>query len=325
MNGMAATGGLYIDEQSKATTKTWTVEKPNGQVCLNSRDRRSGTVAAPRTQPWNDFSIQTRGQNIMQGAITTIKLQEIRLPYAIPNVNERTNFFSLYVYDYPETPPGGFTVGVPLTVKYITITEGWYTGTELVAAINAALTTAFTATPAIKPTVSYDDVGNIFTFTAATDTAIEVQPFNYNTAVAATQPNYSKSLLSIMGIVNFYGGETTREFSGQWASLSYTQYLDICSPTLTTYQDLADTSTFEIVRREIICRVYITDEISVNDPFGVRPFTVHRQFVNPKTMKWNGKDSLSRINLQIFDDVGQPAYEPANGLPDFQITFTVAE
>lgn len=325
MNGMSATGGLYIDENSKASTKTWVVEKPNGQICLNSRDRTSGFVAAPRTQPWNDFTIQTAGQNIMQGIINTVKLQEIRLPYAIPNVNDRTNFFGLYVYQ--NTTPGLLSNPVQFFGK-ITVPNGWYNGTELAAAVNSALTTAFTANPLEKPTLAYDDVSNTFTFTAASQTGITITPYDPVTGSGANAPAYSKSLLSIMGFLQFYGSPvgTTTEIVSQWASMTYTQYLDIASNTLTTYQDLADTSTFELIRRQIICRVYIADEISVGgDPPGTRPFTIHRQFVNPKSLKWNGKDSVSRIDMQVYDDAGEPAYIPPQGLPDFQITFTVAE
>jgi hypothetical protein len=131
-----------------------------------------------------------------------------------------------------------------------------------------------------------------------------------------------------MGFVDFFGGPTSQEVRSQWASMTYTQYLDIASNTLTTYQELADTTTFELVRRQIICRVYITDESSSfpqTDLPGTRPFIIHRQFVNPKSLKWNGKDSVSRIDIQIYDDNGEPAYIPPQGLPDFQITFTAAE
>jgi hypothetical protein len=322
MNGMIATGGLYLDENARSSTKTWVVEKPNGNVLINSRDRRSGTIIAPNDQLWNNFNLATPGFNIIQGQVNTIKLQEIRLPYAIPNVNPRTNFFSVNIYDY--TPP--LLSDVPVATKYITITEGWYTGTELATAVNAALTTAFSATPAIKPVLTYDDVANTFLMTAAADTAVELLPFNFNNSNAATVPSYAKSLLSLMGFVNFFGGARTVAIRSQYAPLTYTQYLDIASNVLTTYQDLADTSTFEVIRRQIICRLYIANEISTySDPDGTRPFIIHRQFVNPKSLKWNGKDSVPRVDIQIFDDAGEPAYIPANGLPDFQITFTVAE
>lgn len=127
----------------------------------------------------------------------------------------------------------------------------------------------------------------------------------------------------------------------------YTQYIDICSPSLCQAQYVRDGNTNQqIIRRDIIARVYIASEVSAQtvDPAGTRPFTIHRQFKNPKIMKWTAERSIDSIDLSLYDQYGQiiplipPTLAPAsnpNSIPkagilqgqpaDFAITFLVDE
>ena len=113
----------------------------------------------------------------------------------------------------------------------------------------------------------------------------------------------------------------------------YTQYIDICSPTLCQAQYVRDGNTNQsIIRRDLIARVYIASEISTptTDPVGTRPFTIHRQFKNAKVMKWTAERSIDAIELILFDQFGNqlpiiPPMLSAAVDPDFQDRDTILQ
>jgi hypothetical protein len=123
----------------------------------------------------------------------------------------------------------------------------------------------------------------------------------------------------------------------------YTDYIDICSPSLCQAQYVRDANTNQaVVRRDQICRLWIANEVSVfaADTEGTRPFIIHRQFKNAKVMKWTAERSVDAIDLLLYDQYGQPLPIPIipptsvvsapqyvlnNGPSDFGITFLVEE
>jgi len=125
----------------------------------------------------------------------------------------------------------------------------------------------------------------------------------------------------------------------------YTDYIDICSPTLCQAQYVRDGNTQQfVVHRDIICRLYIASEVSLfqTDPLGTRPFVIHRQFKNAKVMKWTADRSIDAIDIQLYDQYGNPlpnippiliadldtiplTSQGFSGSRDFSITFLVDE
>jgi len=290
----------------------------NGNLVISSRDRFSGTVSNPVKQPYNNFVIQ-KGFPIQQGQIMNVKLTEIRFPYAIPNVNQYTN--SCYI-------------GLDGVISPFTIANGFYTGDALEAAVQTELNATFGA-GAI--TCGYGSDGR-FTFDAGVGHTVELIPsFTNPPAGNPVIAEFGQSLLQIMGF-NFFQVDYTVPRQVQVSSvapLTYTEYIDICSDVLTQYQNLPDSSTNNINRQHIICRLYIANETSTtvqeqsgNPVFpGCVPFVIHRQFKNPKVMKWNSQNSVDRIDIQLFDDAGNPLALPVDGTTydDFQITFQSSE
>jgi hypothetical protein len=136
----------------------------------------------------------------------------------------------------------------------------------------------------------------------------------------------------------------TAVHTSQYTGL-YTQWIDICSPTLCQAQYVRDGNTNQkTVNRDLICRLYIANEVSLfqTDPTGTRPFVIHRQFKNAKIMKWTAERSIDSIDIQLYDMFGNPLpvvnpYLTVNdadlagpqilqGQPsDFAITFLVDE
>jgi hypothetical protein len=89
----------------------------------------------------------------------------------------------------------------------------------------------------------------------------------------------------------------------------YTDYIDVCSPTLCQAQYVRDGNTQQFaVHRDIICRLYVANEVSLYqaDPTGDRPFVIHRQFKNAKVMKWTADRSIDAIDIQLYDQYGNP-------------------
>jgi len=298
----------------------------NGNLVISSKDRFGGTFANPQSQPYNNFTIQ-KGFPLQQGQIMNIKLSEVLFPYAIPNVNEYNNTFGI------SNDPTGF-VSVQIIVP-----TGFYTGATLVSTINPLISTALSATNV--PILSYNANTNVFTFTqSGAGHPVSIFPIlnaGSGPVFSTASPVTSPSILSMMGF-NFamqnYTVPAAVLVSGP-ASLVYTQYIDICSDVLTQYQNLPDASTGTPNLQHVICRLYIANETSTtnvdasgNPLFpGMVPFVMHRQFKNPKVMKWNNQNSVDRIDIQLFDDAGRALRIPVDNTTyqDFQITFQSAE
>jgi hypothetical protein len=98
----------------------------------------------------------------------------------------------------------------------------------------------------------------------------------------------------------------------------YTQYLDICSPSLCQAQYVRDGNTNQnVIRRDLIARIYIASEVSLPsiEAVGTRPFTIHRQFKNAKIMKWTAERAIDSIDLTLYDQFGNqvPIIPPTLG------------
>lgn len=310
----------------------------NCHLVLNSRDR----ALAGSRGVYNDFTLANPGQNIVQGQMKDSALSEVLFPYDLPNIMPGYNVFEL------QTSTGG-----PATLV-IEITPGFYTPSELVAAINLAIETAGAVSaegagpfaPADLPTLSYAASSNQFTFNNPTNVVYDQawvlsSPYTYvANYLGGVKPDLGKDILSIMG---FPGSALTGQIGvvdgveicvGGSAPMLFTQYIDICSPLLCQYQFLRDGSTTSLPRRvDLICRLYVEGETSMPIaydntgnaiPTGCRPFVIHRQFKNQRVMRNTAANAINDVDIQLYDDCGQPlttAWQPR----DFQITFHVYE
>jgi hypothetical protein len=146
----------------------------------------------------------------------------------------------------------------------------------------------------------------------------------------------------------FQAGSFFQAIVGTPYNGAYTPYIDICSPSLCQAQYVRDGNTNQnTIRRDLIARVYVASEVSTTtaDPPGARPFIIHRQFKNAKIMKWTAERSIDTIDLNLYDQYGQPLPDatpiaqvgtvPAGYVPiaatgysgsrDYAITFLVDE
>lgn len=320
----------------------------NAHIVLNVRDRTGGE--------YNAALFNAVNQNIMQGDIRSITVSEVNFPYDIPNIQEGFNVFELVagIPDLAARPPRLSTTPISSPgLLYITITPGFYTGTELATAINTAITAQQILVGGIAsnaPTFTYSTTTNQFTMVKPS-VASPTNPtpiwtlFSSYTFPASYggDPSYlGKDILSIMGYYNSQAGPGTATlnrvssvpadtafatFASGSAPLVFTQYVDFCSPQLCKFQYLRDGSTTNLARRsDILCRLYICNDISLfqTEVDGTRPFIINRQFYNARVMKWTADNSVGTIDINLYDDVGQPLKTTWIPRP-YQVTFNAVE
>ena len=290
----------------------------NASIVLNSRDATRGT--------YNNLSFNAEGQNIIQGQVDSIAVSEVNFPYDIPNIQSGFNFFTL-----TNLAPAG-----PNYDLNIVIAPGFYTGTELEVALNAEILVQGTAAGIAAgdlPLVTYTATDNLFAMTSpAAPSAPRFSTWNvqspatFPSQLALVNPLY-KDILSIMG---YYTQQDPFIIAGQplisgSAPLVFTQYVDICSPQLCRFQYFRDGTTTNLARRsDVICRLYISNNVATQENEGERPFVIHRQFKNARVMRWTADNSVGTIDIQLYDDTGQPLQTTWKPRP-YQVTFNCYE
>lgn len=333
-------------------------------LVFDSADRSSSTSATnagfiPQTQPFNNFRLQ-KPENLVQGGFTRLQLTEINFPYAIPNVNARNNSFWVVL----RRVLGDVKAQISLPIQ-----PASYTGSEIASALTAILNaSAVGGGLATWSVIYYPDnaisgfipsgfsISTIANVNNLDFALYPVEPIlNYPLKpTLSADPTMFKSLLDVMG----YSAQSNWEYltglnntipnlllskSSTYAPLTYTKYIDIISNKLTYYANVKDGSTRNNSGSSIICRLYISDEVSntqvinrvfngvsvdsylATPPAGSVPFVIHRQFQSPKQFKWEPDTAVDWIDIQLLDDMGQLLYVPEEGLPDFQITFKATE
>jgi hypothetical protein len=316
----------------------------NAPIVLNVRDLTSGQ--------YNNAQFNATNQNIIQGDIREIAVSEINFPYDIPNIQAGYNTFELISADVP-VPPASLRSAPTLTSDpgylIITITPGFYTGQELETAINDAIEAeqiSVGGVAADAPTIEYNAVSNRFTFLAPASPAVTptwsvFSPYTYPYDYRQQTNTLGKDILSIMGFLPVPAGTPQAgyssisandpnippTFSGGSAPLAFTLYIDVCSPKMCQYQYFRDGSTTNLARRaDVICRLFICDNVSLTQTSveGTRPFIINRQFFNARIMRWTTENSVGTIDIQLYDDVGQPLTTTWSPRP-YQITFNCYE
>jgi hypothetical protein len=317
-------------------------------LVIDSSDRSTANssqgglpLAVPITQPFNNFKLQ-KPQALLQGGFKSLKLTEVRFPYAIPNVltNVNNSFWITLV-----------RTSTNITARISISGNVFYEGDALALAVQTALNaSAVGGAASTSWTVIYQD-GGIFMFAGAVAANIDFLLYPINPANIGTQSLQQNSLLNVLGFdplgnwdyLTTVTGTANTQISkvSSWAPLTYTSYIDFVSNNLTKYQEVNDSSSKTNSTGAVILRLFLNDEtstvpIKVYDASGVVvssnfgnagsfPFVIHRQFICPKVFKWNPGASIDAIDLQLFDDSGAPLQVPQEGLPNFQITFLATE
>jgi len=289
----------------------------------------------------------------MNAYATRIGVSEVRFPYYIPNVNASNNKIWITAYNtlgtgslYQITVNPGFYSGVSLATALTSIIQGaaTYGSYTVLAGANAPF--SLTSYPFFlfssasqmiyDPTLS-NTLGSIL---------YAYNPSTGNPAVSATPPteeeyNNNPSLCSLMGfayqqVAGFTPALNITPFACRITTMTYTDYIDIVSDKFNQYASARDGSSDSLFNRSLICRLYLSDEAGAGLDL-TQPFTIYRQFQNPKMVEWNKEASVDWLDIALYDEYGEllplPAdvSVPGGGLisggsyPDFQITLLATQ
>jgi len=353
-------------------------------LATSSFDRAAGNITVGAA-PYNNFQVTSPGQPFIQGSIKRFKVAEVFFPYDVPTVcTGRNDVILLQVSSITAT--GVNTWSVATNTYGITIAEGYYTASEMAAALLAEFAlipnagpanlgvTVDTKTGGLKfdnLTVWDDTVGvdnYFYTFLPYSDNAgpanlnrpqlfttiglrnILLQypvvqsigaPFTPFTAPTLVPDGYPNSTALTQNLPQFPDGYWPNRILCSPYSGRYTDWVDITSSELCNSQNLRDSNTNQVVvRKDVLCRLYVADEISLPATGGAipgsRPFTIHRQFRNPKVILSNNEISQASLNIALYDMYGLPLPLPATfsqlgqaelraGARDFGITLLAEE
>jgi hypothetical protein len=311
-----------------------------GVDSANRYDRYNiGEIFTGTQSPYN-FEI-TRDNNVLTGYFNRIALTEIVFPYFIPNVNAYTNALEYKINGGP--------------LKRITLDIGFYTPTQLAEAVQVKLRSVSGGLPDATciynqdPYTPFDEI-YINSFTIETHTTDEIEFFYIVKATGSTLSNENRFQLADMmalpvgaGSYDVVIGRTTR--------CRPIDYIDVVCSNLTYNQELKDSSTSPLVR-DVIARLYIETETQQLNPYydstqeltivpnisaGTYPFTIYRQFNNPKQIKWDNKMPLGNLKFELYDNWGNPLVaglnasgfgdntDGTNYMPDWRMTLLVSE
>jgi hypothetical protein len=334
----------------------------NQYLLLNSADRQiivnsptPGTVLLTATdpaylQPWNNFRLQ-RPQALMEAYAKRIVVSECRFPWYVPNVNSYNNTFAIY-----QQLNG--TSAAAITLNF-TVPVGFYTPTNFASTVQALLSAATGAGAGQfkdAMTFTYDASSNKFTYaipsmTAGNSTAIyfvanpTIQNMTY--ANFAASANFFALIGFPFGIsgVKIFANPTlgTNSFTGSPTEFLYTEFVDVVSTKFHQFTNLRDGNSAP-TSTAVLARIYVADEISlanVSPAFGWSPVVIHRQFKNPKAVRWNNEGVVDWLDIQVIDMYGNLVYIPSNtavntttvgtnnfvsnNYPDFQFTLLASE
>jgi len=289
---------------------------------VDSEDRYTLDADGFRTDntPINNFII-SKPQSLINGYFTRVALTEINFPWAIPNVNPRNN--NLKVFDGLQR----WTAVIP---------TGFYEPTDLAAAMQTAMNAAAAAAGSPRTfTCVYNAASQSFTFESPGANNFQIEPC----------VNSILYTIGFTGILTDPAGIATfgYKITGGYAPMLYTPYFDIVSNQLTKKQNVSDSGSSLVSGRSLLCRVYLTKDGTVPTStdeaqiLGCRPFTIHREFQNPKQIFWDTQEFINIIDLTLLDADSKVLYEEpqgevaagvvelGSGGTNWQMTFQVTE
>jgi hypothetical protein len=295
---------------------------------INAQFNPQEPIASVGTTAYNNFVI-AKNENLLQGRFRKVAVTALRFPFGIPNINKRNNV--LYVATaYP--PIDGLVSAGGSWIK-LELFEGFYyggyqTGTGLARILEAQLQ-LLTGDATIQ--VLYD-VGAFYTIRNTGGSPLCLSPLPKTPTTFLERD--TQSLLDVIGMSHTqmlpYAQNASiaqQYIRGGVAKLLYTDYIDICSNALTGNQFANDATTQRFTPRgNLICRVYINNNISTDTLggfdsvypssttggiiSGTRPFIIYREFTHPKWIKLNNETAIGQIDIQLYDDRGEPLYMP---------------
>lgn len=267
-------------------------------LCVDSRDGiKSDKTTGLYINPKNPFDIQLYNGVQMNGRVKRIKLKEINMTYNVPNVNPTNNVLFVQVEGDAEVA--------------IEILPGFYTPTELAAAIQTALNEQI---PFANAWVCEWIPGINHFYIRGGVPRFRILPKIGQGAGSYNGTMRTDTLATMMGF-NSTNLSYTYYLESSFANMLYTTYIDIVSKYMTKNQYISDKSTNARTGNSLLARLYITPDrnysITDTNMIGTRPFMLYKEFASPKEINWDENEPIVSINIQLLDDKGNVLYAPA--------------
>lgn len=267
---------------------------------------------SPNNSPY-DFTI-IKNESIMNGFFTRLGLTEVVFPWAIPNINTKTNQM---IVKY----------GPSQTSATITLEEGWYKPHELAAAVQSNVRLVNTNLSGFEMTYAPSFTGQpteppAFYYETNSATAISFAPM----PTSSTYPYPQATTKQLFDVLGFTAANFVADLvgNGTYTYCEATRYVDIVCTQLVLNQPLKDTTT-QSIARDSLCRIYLGDANNFNNntlapsdsnfcPPGCAPTTIYRQFATPKMINWTPNQPIQgNLRFQVYDDNGAILTEVASG------------
>lgn len=282
----------------------------------NYTEARSVTASSPY-----DFRINLPA-SLMNGYFTRVGISEVVFPWAIPNVNKKTNKIIVQSSNNAALPQ-------VVTEATITVTPGFYTPAELAAEIQRLVRLAPVGLPnftmVYAPISGPSENAPVFQYEADPIGFAKLVGFKPMTAGSSAWPysDQARQLFDVLGMTDANTGVSSGPSSGAglletgfsgFTFAQATRYVDIVSPQLTYNQALKDTGSQKVMR-DTLCRIYIVDPSNIQStiepssaafcPPGCAPTTIYRNFATPKQIQWlPNQPIVGSVVFQVYDDEG---------------------
>jgi hypothetical protein len=258
-----------------------------------------------------DFTIR-KNESLMNGFFTRVGITEVSFPWAIPNINPKTDGMTVF-WDNNDGNDGSGN---------IFIANGFSRPAEIANQIQLAVRSLNAGLAAF--TMVYAAADDPY-FTYASNSAgmtISFAPLAYNSA-DYPWPDTTRQLFHLVGMTDLNKILNSTGITG-WTFCQFTRYVDIVCYQLTNNQALKD-QTSQAVARDMLCRLYLGDantpgnvpasylDLSADLQFcppGCAPFTIYRDFATPKQIQWIPNQPIPGfLRFELFDDTGAPLNE----------------
>jgi hypothetical protein len=276
----AAEGIRYVERNNTSIARG---PRTFGFLQIDSKDRQVGDTLANFSVPISRIFPMTK--------IARLAPLKIQFIWAIPNVNVRNNLLALKYGS---------------TTTAIAIPQGFYTNTQLAAAIQTAVRAALTSTTF---TVTLDTNTFYFIFTDTTNFSL----------VKANTPD----ILDVIGMNFNVGAAPALTFTSGLPLLTYTRYVNVSSNQLTQYTNVKDNMSSGQVAN-VLFTIYLPFNLN-RDTTGNFEYCfpgTDVQFEN-RNLKWIGFDENAQLvnpDIYLTDEWSQPLYFPP-GHPDYILLF----
>jgi len=346
-------------------------------LCVNSADAEVFTPEGYRIDTTTPGDIYINQQTpMMFGYMTRIALTEMNVEWAFPNVYDGNNTLTLELFDSDGDDQGAVRVTVP---------PGFYTAPRLGKVLETILNANATVISVLGADafgIQVGDqpcIGSVVPADAGQTRVASSSNFKlfirddsgsggyfsilpYNNLVPGL-PRLTDDLTNMMGWtpvlppagdLGYYN-----IYTGGFASMMRTPYIDIVSNRLTKNQNVRDNDSRKQGSKALLARVYLSNqearpreitltfseteedglyplEFSTDSAFGVKETTFRREFFFPKQIMWNNTENIDIVDLQVVDYKGNVLkYQPTaivnnveltqNNTSDFQFTLQVTE